>query len=60
MWVYAAIGPIAGMVGDRVKRKTLIVGGLVFGWHITMCMALSTNYPRLVTFRALEGFGEGF
>lgn len=60
MWVYAAIGPIAGMVGDRVQRKTLIVGGLVFWSLITICTALSTNYVQLVLFRALEGFGEAF
>ncbi|MEO8125630.1 MAG: MFS transporter [Bryobacteraceae bacterium] len=60
MWVYAAIGPIAGMVGDRVQRKTLIVGGLVFWSLITICTALSTNYLQLVLFRALEGFGEAF
>jgi len=60
MWVYAAIGPIAGMVGDRVQRKTLIVGGLVFWSLITICTALSTNYAQLVLFRAREGFGEAF
>ncbi len=60
MWVYAAIGPLAGMVGDRVQRKTLIVGGLVFWSLITICTALSTNYLQLVLFRALEGFGEAF
>ena len=60
MWVYAAIGPIAGMVGDRVQRKTLIVGGLIFWSLITICTALSTNYLQLVLFRALEGFGEAF
>ncbi len=60
MWVYAAIGPIAGMVGDRVQRKTLIVAALLFWSLITICTALSTNYLQLVLFRALEGFGEAF
>ena len=60
MWVYAAIGPIAGMVGDRVQRKTLIVAALLFWSLITICTALSTNYLQLVVFRALEGFGEAF
>ncbi len=60
MWVYAAIGPIAGMVGDRVQRKTLIVVALLFWSLITICTALSTNYLQLVLFRALEGFGEAF
>lgn len=60
MWVYAAIGPFAGMVGDRVQRKTLIIGGLIFWSLITICTALSPDYVHLVAFRALEGFGEAF
>jgi predicted MFS family arabinose efflux permease len=60
MWVYAAIGPIAGLIGDRFKRKHLIIGGLVFWSLITVATALSTKYSHLVFFRALEGFGEAF
>ena len=60
MWVYAAFGPIAGLIGDRVRRKTLIIGGLVFWSFVTAATALSTKYSHLVFFRALEGFGEAF
>ena len=60
MWVYAAIGPIAGLVGDRINRKTLIITGLIFWSLITVATALSTRYSHLVFFRALEGFGEAF
>ena len=60
MWVYAGVGPIAGLVGDRVNRKTLIIAGLVFWSIITIATALSTRYTHLVLFRALEGFGEAF
>lgn len=60
MWVYAAFGPIAGLIGDRSNRKTLIIGGLVFWSLITIATALSTEYSHLVLFRALEGFGEAF
>src|SRR6185369_15835401 len=60
MWVYALIGPIAGLVGDRFNRKTLIITGLVFWSLITIATALSTKYSHLVLFRALEGFGEAF
>jgi MFS family permease len=60
MWVYAAIGPLAGLVGDRLNRKTLIITGLVFWSLITIATALSTKYSHLVLFRALEGFGEAF
>src|SRR5437762_8218319 len=35
MWVYAGFGPLAGLVGDRLRRKTLIISGLVFWSFIT-------------------------
>src|ERR1051325_6032387 len=60
MWVYAAAGPLAGAVGDRLSRKWLVIGGLVFWSLVTLATALSTRYWHLVTFRALEGFGEAF
>src|SRR6266404_1016476 len=60
MWVYAAAGPIAGLVGDRINRKALIIGGLGFWSLITIATAFSTKYSHLVFFRALEGFGEAF
>jgi MFS family permease len=60
MWVYAAFGPMAGLIGDRLRRKTLIITGLVFWSLITLATAASTTYTHLVIFRALEGFGEAF
>src|SRR5580765_465179 len=60
MWVYALALPIAGIIGDRVRRKTLIIVGLVFWSLITLATALSTRYWHLVLFRALEGLGEAF
>ena len=60
MWVYAAIGPVAGLIGDRINRKSLIITGLLFWSLVTIATALSTRYSHLVFFRALEGFGEAF
>lgn len=60
MWVYAAALPLAGIIGDRVSRRTLILGGLIFWSLITLATALSQTYWQLVLFRALEGFGEAF
>src|SRR5215510_1219839 len=60
MWVYAAAAPLAGLIGDRFKRKTLIIGGLIFWSLITVATAFSRNYTQLVICRALEGFGEAF
>lgn len=60
MWVYAAAAPLAGLVGDRFKRKTLILGGLIFWSLVTVATAFARNYQELVLCRALEGFGEAF
>jgi len=60
MWVYALGAPLAGMVGDRVNRKHLILGGLIFWSFITIATALSRRFWHLVLFRALEGLGETF
>jgi MFS family permease len=60
MWVYALALPLAGFVGDRFRRKTLIIGGLVFWSLITLATAISTRYWHLVLFRSLEGLGEAF
>ena len=42
MWVYAGFGAIAGIVGDRFQRKTLIIGGLIFWSLVTIGTAHST------------------
>jgi MFS family permease len=60
MWVYALALPFAGLVGDRVGRKTLILAGFIFWSLITLATALATTYWELLLFRALEGFGEAF
>jgi MFS family permease len=60
MWVYAGAAPFAGVIADRFKRKTLIIGGLIFWSVITLATALSRNYTHLVICRTLEGFGEAF
>ncbi len=60
MWVYAAVLPLAGLVGDRVSRKRLILGGLTFWSLITLLTAWARDYGDLVLCRALEGLGEAF
>jgi MFS family permease len=60
MWVYALASPFAGIVGDRIRRKTLIVGGLAFWSLITLVTGLATTYWQLLACCALEGLGEAF
>src|SRR5690242_5396804 len=58
MWVYAAGAPLAGFIGDRVRRKELILGGCLFWSFITMTSGFCSRLWHFVTVRALEGFGE--
>ena len=60
MWVYAAVGWFAGMVGDRFRRKTVILSGFVFWSVITYLFGFATQYWHLVVLRAIEGLGEAF
>jgi MFS family permease len=60
MWVYAAALPLAGVVADRVNRKALILGGLLFWSVVTLATGWASEYWHLVLLRALEGLGEAF
>ncbi|HEX9198845.1 MAG TPA: MFS transporter, partial [Acidobacteriaceae bacterium] len=60
MWVYAASGPFAGWVSDRVSRKAVILCALAFWSVATGMTAFATGYRSLVAFRALGGLGEAF
>ncbi|HJZ90884.1 MAG TPA: MFS transporter [Gemmataceae bacterium] len=60
MWPYALALPFAGVIADRVNRKALILGGLVFWSLITLATGFATEFWHLVVFRALEGLGEAF
>jgi MFS family permease len=58
--VYGLGAPLAGMVVDRVRRKTAILGGLHLWSLICVATALSRNFRHLFFFRAAEGLGETF
>jgi MFS family permease len=60
MWVYAFGAPLAGFIGDRVRRKDLILGGCLFWSAVTMMTGWCSKLWHFVTVRALEGFGETF
>jgi MFS family permease len=59
-WLYGLGAPLAGMIIDRVRRKTAILGGLYAWSAICMATALSRNFRHLLFFRAAEGIGETF
>ena len=60
MWMYALFGPFAGWLSDRLPRKTLVLGALIFWSFATAATALCHSYPQLVLCRALGGLGEAF
>jgi MFS family permease len=60
MWVYAFGAPLAGYIGDRVRRKDLILGGCLFWSFITLTTGWCARLWQFVMVRALEGFGETF
>jgi len=60
MWMYALVGPMAGWLCDRFRRKSLVLGGLVFWSLITAATALCHSFAQLVVCRALGGLGEAF
>src|ERR1017187_7753866 len=58
--IYGLAGPFAGMVADRVRRKTAILGGLYLWSAICAATAWSRSFAQLLFFRAAEGLGEAF
>lgn len=59
-WVYGLGAPFAGLIVDKIKRKTAILGGLQVWSIICVATALSKNFRQLFFFRAAEGIGETF
>jgi MFS family permease len=59
-WVYGLGAPLAGIVVDRVRRKSAILAGLQAWSVICMATSLARNFGGLLFFRAAEGIGETF
>jgi MFS family permease len=59
-WVYGLSAPFAGAIVDRLRRKSVILGGLHAWSLICMATALSRNFTALLFFRGAEGLGETF
>jgi MFS family permease len=60
MWMYALCGPFTGWITDRLSRKWLILGSLVFWSVVTAATAIARTYEGMVWCRALGGLGEAF
>jgi MFS family permease len=60
MWVYAGAALFAGIIGDRVRRKDLILGGCLFWSFVTILTSRCVTLGQFVAVRASEGLGETF
>jgi len=58
--VYGLLAPFAGNVGDRFRRKNVIIAGLYIWSIICAFTAISRRFWHLLFFRAAEGLGETF
>ena len=59
-WMYALFGPFAGSLCDRLPRKTLILGALIFWSLITAATSICRDYSQIIAVRAFSGLGEAF
>lgn len=59
-WVYGLCAMFAGLIVDRVRRKTAILGGLQAWSVICLCTGFVTGFRGLFVLRAAEGLGETF
>jgi MFS family permease len=59
-WIYGLGAPFAGIIVDRVRRKSAILFGLCTWSIICALTALSRTGRQLFAFMAAEGMGETF
>jgi MFS family permease len=59
-WIYGLSAPFAGALVDRLRRKSVILGGLHVWSLICIATAFSRNFGTLLFFRGAEGLGETF
>ncbi|NLE34729.1 MAG: MFS transporter [Bacteroidales bacterium] len=58
LWIYGLMSPVAGIIGDRLNRKWLIVGSLFVWSGVTFGMGYTHDYNVLYALRAIMGVSE--
>ena len=58
IWIYAIVGVPLGLMADRMKRKTLLVGGVIVWSTLTAMNAFAQNFTHLLVARLGVGIGE--
>ena len=54
----AAIRPFIGPFGDRLGRRTLVIGGTLLAGFATAATAFAATIPAVIGIRAVTGIGE--
>lgn len=53
LWAYGVFSPVAGMIGDRFSRRTVVIASLI-GWSlVTLLSGMVTSGWQLVALRVL-------
>lgn len=58
LWVYSISSPFAGFLGDRFKRKNVVLSSLAIWSAITWITGLVRSVPQLLFCRGLMGVSE--
>lgn len=58
LWIYGFMSPVAGIIGDKVNRKWLIIISLLVWSGVTFGMGFATTYNQLYWLRAVMGISE--
>lgn len=58
LWIYGLMSPVAGIIGDRLNRKWLIIGSLFVWSGVTFAMGYTDDYNVLYALRAIMGVSE--
>lgn len=58
LWIYGLMSPVAGIIGDRLNRKWLIVGSLFIWSGVTFAMGYTDDFNVLYALRAIMGVSE--
>ncbi len=61
IWTYGLLVPVAGFIGDRWSRKTIIGSSLLFWSIATLTTGISTSLIQFIGLRGIAtGGGEAF
>lgn len=58
MWIYGCMSPVAGIIADKINRKSLIVASLLVWSGVTFSMGYATTFRQLYWLRAVMGISE--